>query len=430
MASPQPQPGRSFRRILILTQYYAPESGAPPIRLAAMARELVGLGIDVRVLTGMPNYPTGIIQPQYRGRVHFREVIDGIPVRRVWLYPAAGKQVVRRLVNYLSFCATSAIALLTEPKVDLIFVEAQPVTLAIAAWLNSVVRGTPYVYNTPDLQVEYADEDRWVGMRVLVGTARWLEKFLMRRSLSVTTVTHAFIEHFHQQRAIPRGQLSFLPNGADITRLRPLPRDVALAERMGVGDRKVFTFAGTHAPYQGLHVLLDAAALLKRRSDLVILMVGDGPIRQSLIDRAQQEQIDNVLFRSSPFDEMPQLMSITYASVVLLRRLAVSKLMRLSKAIPPLACGVPLVYAGWGETARLVESEGVGVTVEPEDPAALARAIEQLADSPDARLAMGQRGRALAEREFSWAFLVRDWMRQIELTADGKDPAVPGLSTI
>src|SRR5690242_21904155 len=80
----------TFRRVVILTQYYAPELGAPSIRLGAIARELSRAGCDVRVLTGMPNYPTGKIHPGYERRLTMREVIDNVPVRRAWLYPAAG----------------------------------------------------------------------------------------------------------------------------------------------------------------------------------------------------------------------------------------------------------------------------------------------------------------------------------------------------
>jgi glycosyltransferase involved in cell wall biosynthesis len=389
-----------------------------------MARELRQRGFAVRVLTGMPNYPTGVIHAAYRGKLHMHEEVDGVAVTRVWLYPAAGKGALRRLINYLSFNVTSALALFFEPPADLVFVEAQPITLAVSAWINAIVRGTPYIYNTPDLQVEYADEDRWVGLRMLVRAARRLEAFLMRRALSVTTVTHAFIEHFHRERGIPRHRLSFLPNGADTEQLRPMPRDETFAARMGVGNRKVFTYAGTHAPYQGLHVLLQAAKLLRNRRDIVFLMVGDGPLRRSIIEQAEAENIENVLFRTSPFEEMHLLMSITQASLVLLRPLAISKKMRLSKAIPPLACGVPLIYAGWGETAEIVNREGVGLTVEPGQPAELARAVEQLADDPALRATMGKRGRALAEREFSWTFLVGDWLRQIELIHVGKDPAI------
>jgi glycosyltransferase involved in cell wall biosynthesis len=416
--------------VLVLTQYYPPESGAPAIRLRAMVRELTRLGCEVRVLTGMPNYPVGRIYPGYEGRLTFREAIDGVPVRRAWLFPASGKSAARRLMNYLSFTATSALALVTEPRVDLVFVEAQPVTLALPALVNHLVRGTPYVYNTPDLQVEYADEDRWVGLRALIRGARALEGFLMQRSLAVTTVTHAFIDHFERERGMSRSKLTFLPNGADTERLKPMPRSKELAARLGVGDRKVFTFAGTHAPYQGIEVILDAAALLRHRKDIVFLMVGDGPVRRQLIERAVREGLDNVLFRDSPFDEMPQLMSLSHASLVVLRKLQIAHKMRLSKAIPPLACGVPLVYAGWGETAEIVEREGVGVRVEPENPVALARAVETLADDPGARDLMGRRGRALAEREFSWSFIVADWVRQLGRVSAGLDPEVPGAAGV
>jgi glycosyltransferase involved in cell wall biosynthesis len=393
-----------------------------------MVRELKRMGCEVSVITGMPNYPVGKIYPGYEGRLTSTEEIDGVPVRRMWLFPAAGRSAARRLFNYLSFTATGALALLFKGNVDLVFVEAQPVTLAVPAFLNRLVRRVPYIYNTPDLQVEYAAEDRWVGLRMLIHCARALEVFLMKRAFSVTTVTHAFIDHFVNERKIPRERMSFLPNGADTERLRPLPRSKELAEKFGVGDRKVFTFAGTHAPYQGLEVILEAAKLLRDRKDIVFLMVGDGPVRKQLIDQAEREGIDNILFRTSPFDEMPQLMSLTWASLVVLRKLQIAHKMRLSKAIPPLACGVPLIYAGWGETAEIVERDGVGLRVEPENPEALAAGVRRLADNPELRNAMGRRGRAVAEREFSWSFIVADWMRQLARIRQGLSPDVPPAS--
>src|SRR4026208_920297 len=146
----------TIRDILILTQYFPPESGAPSVRLMAMAQELRKMGIHVRVVTGMPNYPLGAIYPGYKGRVTMLEDVDGIPVRRVWLYPASGRGAVKRLLNYLSFSFTAAVALATAGRPDLVFVEAQPVPLAIPAWILKILRRVPYVYNTPDLQVEHA----------------------------------------------------------------------------------------------------------------------------------------------------------------------------------------------------------------------------------------------------------------------------------
>jgi glycosyltransferase involved in cell wall biosynthesis len=404
-----------FQRVTILTQYYPPEIGAAPIRLRAMVRELRSLGCDVRVLTGMPNYPTGTIYPGYDHRLTMAERIDDVPVRRVWLYPAAGRHPVKRLLNYLSFTATSAIALAFMPPADLVFVEAQPMTLAIAAYINRLVRGTPFIYNTPDLQVEYASEDSWIGIAALIKASRALEGFLMRRALSVSTVTHAFIDHFQRERGLPRERLSFLPNGADVAQLCPRAYDQHLAGELAINGRKLFTFAGTFATYQGLELILEAAKLLRHRTDIAFAMVGDGPVRQPLMEQARREGITNVQFvPTMPLDQIPAIMSITWGALVVLRKLQLTRKMRLAKAIPPMACGVPLIYSGWGETAGIIEREQAGICIEPEDPAALAAAIERLADDRELRDAMGRRARALAEREFSWSPIVADWLAQIE----------------
>jgi colanic acid biosynthesis glycosyl transferase WcaI len=419
-----PPPLPTFRDIVILTQYYAPEPGAPQIRLRALARELSRLGISVRVLTAMPNYPLGRILKEYQGKLHVREQIDGLPVDRVWLYPAAGRGSVKRLANYLSFTFLVLPYLLFARRPDLVFVEAQPLSLAFPVWLLKAVRGVPYVYNTPDLQVEIAAEANWIGARWLIRAAAAIEGFFMRRALSVSTVSHAFMEHFAAHRRVPASRLSFLPNGADTDALRPLPFDSEYAAKLGIGRAKVFTYAGTHADYHGLDVILEAAKLLRDRPDIVILMVGQGPSRQRLRDDAAGAGLKNVLFRDSPFEEMARLMSITYASLVVLRDLPSSRKMRLAKTIPPLACGVPLIYAGHGESAQIVQKESCGLVIEPEHPEKLAAAIRWLTDHPDERTSMGRRGRLLAERGFSWKAIVQDWFRQIGCIEQGNDPGV------
>src|SRR5579864_5472444 len=103
-------------RWLILTQYYAPEIGAPQIRLRSVVRRIRQHDIAVEVLTGMPNYPAGKVFPKYQGRWKMREEIDGIPVRRTWLYAGTGRSAFVRLANYLSFTATALIATMFGPR--------------------------------------------------------------------------------------------------------------------------------------------------------------------------------------------------------------------------------------------------------------------------------------------------------------------------
>jgi len=411
-----------FRRWLIVTQYYHPEPGAPQVRLRALSRELVRRGCEVEVLTALPNYPDGKIWPEYRRKVFVRESVDGISVQRQWLYPATGRRSLARLACYGTF---SLGAMLRTPfwrPPDVVFVEAQPVTLALAGYLPWLLRGVPYIYNTPDLQVEIAGEAGWMPLRAVISAAAGMEKRLMKKAFSVSTVTHAFIDHFATICGIDRSRITFLPNGADVEMLRPLPADTGYATELGVAGKTVFTYAGTHAPYQGLELILEAASRVQDRSDIVFLMVGHGPVRPRLEQQAARMGLKNVLFRESPFAEMARLMSISRAAMATVSNMPAAAKMRLSKVIPPLACGVPVIYAGAGESGAILNESGCGVVIEDRSADGFAAAVRQLADDPLQARAMGLRGRTLAEREFSWKVIVDRWLNQLSLIRNGQDP--------
>lgn len=406
-------------RWLVLTQYYPPELGAPQIRLSSLAKELARHGIEVEVLTAMPNYPAGRLFPGYEGRVRMRETVGGVPVRRVWVYAATGKSALRRLANYLSFTFTALVAALFGPRPDVLFVESQPLSLGVIGVLMKWLRGVPYVYNVPDLQIDVARQLGFMSDGIFLRVATALENFFLRQSWKVSTVTDRFIRHF-EGRGIPREQITFLPNGADSDFLRPRPADEEMLDRWGLRGKKVFAYVGTHAFYHGLDTLIEAAALLREREDIAFLLVGDGPERERLKRMAADLGLKNVVFGSSPYEEMARLYSVAYASVATLRRMDVANGMRLSKIFPALSCGVPVIYAGDGEAADILSREGCGVTVEPERPDLLARAFEELARDGERRVELGQRGRALVEREYTWSSIVSLWLKELGIERVGK----------
>jgi colanic acid biosynthesis glycosyl transferase WcaI len=412
----------NIKRIIILTQYFAPEPGAPQIRLMEMSKYMISKGIDVEVITGFPNYPDGVLHEGYSKRYFMKDNINGISIKRSWIYPAAGKNILKRLLNYFSFIISSLIPLFSSKKPDLIFVEAQPIILGIPAYFYKLLRGVPYIYNTPDLQIEYAEEDHWVGFKMIIKLAKSIERKLMENALSVTTVTHAFIKHFIKHRGIAPSKMSFLPNGADTDILRPLNKDENLLNRFQLNDKKIFTFAGTHAPYQGLETIVYAAEILRDRDDIAILMVGKGPVRNTLILKAKSIGLNNIHFQDSPFNEMPILMSITYASLVVLRDLPMTRKMRLSKTIPPISCGVPVIYGGFGETADILKNNNAGIVTDPEDSNKLAAAIIKIADDLNLRKEMSKNCRKLALRDFSWRNIVESWLLQIKAIQQGENP--------
>lgn len=400
-------------RWLVLTQYYPPEIGAPQIRLRAMVRQLKAQGKQVEVLTAMPNYPAGKVFPGYKGRFSMREEIDGVPVRRVWVYAATGKSAVVRLANYFSFTFFALFAALFGPRPDVLFLESQPLSLGIVGVLMKWLRRVPYIYNVPDLQVDVARQLGWMKNQTFLNFAYKLENFFLKQSWKVSTVTHRFIDHF-VSRGIPRKQITFLPNGADTDFLQPMPPDPELKKRWGLNGERVFAYVGTHAYYHGLDTLIEAADRLRDCQDIAFLMVGDGPERERLKQMAADKKLKNIIFAESPYEEMARLYSLAYASIATLRKMEVAKGMRLSKVFPAMSCEVPVVYSGFGEAADLLLEHDCGIVVEPEDPDRLAAAIRQLADDPATRQRLAVNGRALVEREYSWRAIVQQWLEELK----------------
>ena len=156
-------------------------------------------------------------------------------------------------------------------------------------------------------------------------------------------------------------------------------------------------------------------------------MVGRGSEREKLIKLAEDLDLKNIQFCQSPFSEMDKLMSITYASIVTLRDVPSARRMRLSKAIPPISCGVPVLYAGYGETLEILLKNNAGVFVEPENPRNLAEKIIEIADNPHKRNQMSENCRELALNQFSWKNIIRNWQLQITSINNEETPLIEGL---
>ncbi|MCB0782498.1 MAG: hypothetical protein KDC03_23665, partial [Flavobacteriales bacterium] len=138
-------------RVIFLTQYFPPETGAPQNRLRATASALMQRGAKVTVLTAMPNYPEMRIHAAYRGKWHVREQMDGMTVHRVWLFTSPGSGIVRRLLNYFSFVFTSLVSgLIRLRRSDVLFVESPPLFLGITAMVLARAKGARLVFNVSD----------------------------------------------------------------------------------------------------------------------------------------------------------------------------------------------------------------------------------------------------------------------------------------
>jgi len=132
-----------------------------------------------------------------------------------------------------------------------------------------------------------------------------------------------------------------------------------------------------------------------------------------VIKTAEKLELSNVIFDELPYEELANLYSISYASIVSVRDIPVTRAMLPAKILPSLSCEVPVIYSGGGEAADLIDQGDCGICVRPEDGKSLAEAITLLASDPQARAKMGLAGRKLMVSEYDWKDIATRWVHQL-----------------
>jgi glycosyltransferase involved in cell wall biosynthesis len=401
-------------RILIVTQIFLPEMGAQSNRLYPIVRQLVSAGHEVFVATGMPNYPQGVVFPNYQGKRTLCEERDGFTIfRTAYFTTPRNKSKWLQLRSYLSFIPAALRSGLRAGKVDVVFVTSPPLFSVIPATWLARLRGAKLVVDIRDL---------WPDEIIACGGARpgslpariisALERRVYRAAACICCTTQSFIQTI-VARGVPPGKPILIPNGADLELFRPLPPDNPAANEFAFGDRFVVMYSGVLGIKHGLETILEAARRLQEEIGIVFFLVGTGARREALMERAKEFGLDNVVFGGErSVEEIPHLLA--RADVCLSALLPDPYLQKIItvKVFEYLACEKPVVAALAGETARVLQDSGGGIVVPPNDSQAMADAILTLYHDEGRRTAMGKLGRRYVEENFSRSM----WAERLEKT--------------
>jgi glycosyltransferase involved in cell wall biosynthesis len=384
-------------RILLLSQFFEPE---PVFKGMLFARALVRRGHEVEVLTGFPNYPGGNLYPGYRLRAFSREVMDGIPINRAYLYPSHDRSALKRSANYLSFALTGSLAALTRlRRPDVVYAYHPPASAVVPAIALRLLRGVPYVLDVQDLWPDTIAATGMLSRRLPLAILSGLTNATYRHASHVVVQSEGFRRTL-VERGVPEEKLSVIHNWCDDTALL----GSAPPSPAGADATLTVLFAGTMGLAQGLESVLTAAALCRDRLPRTrFVFVGGGTERGRLEALARERGLVNVEFLARrPPAEMPELFRQADVLLVHLKDDPLFSITIPSKTQAYLAAGKPILMAVRGDAAAIVERAGAGVTCPPEDPAALVTALERLhAMGPRARAEMGQSGRRFYAQHLS-----------------------------
>jgi glycosyltransferase involved in cell wall biosynthesis len=380
--------------------------------VSELAREWVRAGESVTVLTAMPNHPSGVVPPEYRGKRFVRETCDGVDVARTWIYAAPNSGRVRRSLAYASF-ASSAVAsgLWHTAQPDIVIATSPQLLCACAGWVAALARRVPFVFEVRDLWPEsIVAVGALPAGHPVVRALTIVEESLYRAARAIVVVTDSFRKRL-VQRGFPGAKIHVVKNGVDLGRFAPHDRDTGLRRDLGWQDKFVVGYVGTHGMAHGLDAVLDVAKRLAPRGEVRFLFVGDGAERSRLEARVTKERIDNVrLLGSVPRDRMNDVYATLDLALVTLRNSELFTSVLPSKIFEIAAMARPILISVAGEARALVEASGGGTFVPPENVDAMVDAIVRFVEDRALSERMGRAGRAYVVEHFDREALARSYL--------------------
>jgi glycosyltransferase involved in cell wall biosynthesis len=229
----------------------------------------------------------------------------------------------------------------------------------------------------------------------------WLESFCYRKSWAVTGQSQSILADINQR--FPEIRTYHFSNGVDVDLFTPVSE---IHPRNG---EVVAVYAGLHGLAQGLEQILTAASQLNGSLNLEIIMVGDGPEKEGLVNKAREYGLTNVQFVDPvPHTAVPDILAEADICIVPLKTYIPGAVP--SKLYEAMACGKPVILIAQGEAAQIVEESQAGIVARPGDIPGLIKAFQRLTRDAELREVMGQAGRRAAEEYYNRTQIIQQFV--------------------
>lgn len=392
-------------RILIYSYNYHPEPiGIAPL-MTQLAEGLANRGHEVRVVTGMPNYPQRRIYPEYRGQFYTTERVNGVTIQRcyIWIRPKPG--LLTRALLDGSFVVTSFLQALRGWKPDVMLLTVPPLPVAVPAAILKWIYKCPVILNLQDILPEAAVKVGLLNNKFAIRVFEALERFAYQKATRISVIADGFVKNLIG-KGVPSNKIVCIPNWVDVNEVYPMPlKGNGFRKEWSISDDEfVVMYSGNIALTQSMKTVIGAATLLTHKPKIVFVIVGEERAIAELRRECSEVGATNVkLMHFQPREKLPEMMAAANVGLIVQKSNVVSFNMP-SKTQLLLASGRPIVASVPlnGTAASAVIKSGGGIVVPPESSKDLADAILDLYDSPERANTLGRKGRAHAVQQYSF----------------------------
>lgn len=362
--------------ILFLTDNFPPESNAPATRTYEHCVEWVKKGEKVTVITCAPNFPKGELFSGYKNKWYQKEIMDGIRVIRVWSYISPNRGLVRRILDYISFCITSFVASLFV-KTDLIIATSPQLFTAVSGYLASVFKRRPWVMEVRDLWPESIKAVAAIEKDKILQLLDKLVLFLYKKADQIVVVTDTF-----KDRMIACGinpdKVHIIKNGIHLNKYEPREKNQQLIRQYNLEGKFIVAYIGTHGLAHRLDFILDCATKVKNEH-IHFLFIGEGAFKARLVKKAKVLRLNNVtLLDAIPRSAVAEHISIADVALINLMKKDTFKKVLPSKIFENAAMAKPILLGVEGEAKKLINFYKAGLCFEPENEADFLKKLDQI----------------------------------------------------
>ncbi|MGL4503078.1 MAG: glycosyltransferase family 4 protein [Planktothrix sp.] len=391
-------------RILIYSYNYHPEPiGIAPL-MTELAEGLVRRGHEVRVVTGMPNYPERRIYQGYQNKLYLTEERNGVVIQRSYIWVRGPKPgLLDRLLLDSSFIVTSLVQAFNGWRPDLIFATVPPLLVSIPVGLYAGARRCPVILNIQDIVSEAALRVKLVNPNgIVIKTAKFVEQLTYEKVNRISVIADGFVNKL-VELGIPKDKIVYIPNWVDTNFIKPLSKtNNSFRIKYQLENKFVVLYSGNIALTQGLETVIKAAKLLQPIPEISFIIAGEQEALQNLEKVCQEHQAENViLIPLEPREKLPEMLAAADVGLVVQKRQVTA--FNLPSKIPVLlasGCAIIGSVPDTGTAKDVILKSGGGIVVPPEDAQSLAQAITNLHKNPAQLESLGQSGRKYAEEHY------------------------------
>lgn len=410
-------------RILVIHQYYLQPGQSGGSRFNEMCRLWCAAGHTVDVIAGTINYATGERPATYRRRFVTTELDGSVTVYRCHVPRTYNSGYIGRSWAFVGFMISAAWAGLWARRPDVVIASSPPLTVSVPGWFMSVIHRAPLVFEVRDLWPESAVTTGVISRNGVL--TRWLyrlERWAYHRSALVNVLTPAFREDLLARSLVPSSKIIVVPNGADVAFFHDSGSRTAIRRELGWDDRVVAIYAGAHGKANAIGQLVDTAARLQHRKDILIVTVGDGPERERCEAEAAAKGLTNIRFCGAQAKErMPEILRAADIGLAVLQDNPTFRTVYPNKVFDYMACERPVVIAIDGIARAMVcDQAGAGIYAQAENGASIAEAVIRLTDDAELRMRLGRRGKAWVMEHATRGALATAYLEHLRTLVAGR----------